>query len=155
VKIFDKTTMAVTTGAATLALGLTLLAPAQQANATGIWRIQSPTTGKCVQWNGYGKNITLVKCAKKYAQYWGFEGTQLVNISNEYAGWCLDVPKKAERAPVGRACAHANAIMANDKRVGHKTYMAGDGKYLKTVNGKIVCGKRTADKKKMQWKLIA
>ncbi|CAL2073726.1 ricin-type beta-trefoil lectin domain protein [Streptomyces murinus] len=154
-KTFSRTTTVVATGATALAFGVTLLGPAEPASADSlIWRIQSVTTGKCLQWNGLNKNVTLAKCAKKYSQYWGAEGTQVANLENILGGYCLDAPKTREKPPVGRGCYAAGAIMMNDKRLNHKTYMAGRLSYFKVVNGKVICGKRPKSLKTMTWKLI-
>lgn len=153
VKIFGKT-MALGGGLA-LALGFTLIGPTTQAQASVAFRVQSVTTGKCLQWNGINKAVTLAACKHAWAQIWSPEGIQLANDTNEYGAWCLDDPSTKEKAPTGRACANSGFVNMNDKRVGHTTYMASRGGYFKTVNGKAMWGKRTSALKDMRWKLIS
>ncbi|MEV5984619.1 hypothetical protein AB0L85_06290 [Streptomyces sp. NPDC052051] len=154
-KVFSKTTSTVATGATALALGFTLVGPTQPASASWplIWHLKSVKSGKCLQWNGVGKNVTFAKCQNKYSQYWGAMGTQVASLSNQLGGWCLSAPKKSEKAPIGTTCDKATAIMMNDKRLNHTTYMSAPKKYFKTVKGKPLCGNRTSNKKDMQWKL--
>ena len=144
---------------AVLALGFTLLGPTPPANASGAstFHLKSAVTGKCLQWNGVNKNITLATCKNKMSQYWGHEGAQIANYENPLGGYCLGISRNLEKPPVGRHCSDAPSTRANDLRYNHKTYLvaAPETGYhpcnFKTVSSKVVCGRRTSTLKPMQW----
>ncbi|WP_225827291.1 hypothetical protein [Streptomyces naphthomycinicus] len=154
-KFFSRTTTTVATGATAIAFGFTLLGPTSPAHASVAFRVQSVVNGKCMQWNGYNKAVTLATCKHKWSQIWSPEGTQLASDADQYGAWCLDDPSKREKAPTGRECRDSGVVIMNDKRIGHTTYMASHGGYFKTVDGKIKWGNRTSKNKYMQWKLLA
>ncbi|MEV6837660.1 hypothetical protein AB0N17_24660 [Streptomyces sp. NPDC051133] len=154
VKIFGK--KAVTSGA-TLALAFTLFGPTAPANAgDAIFHVHSAVTGKCLQWNGVGKTITLEKCANKMSQFWGQAGGQIASYADTHGDYCVSITKKLEKPPVGAYCWDAPGTRMNDHLFGHKTYFAAAAPgfpscNFKTVNKKAVCGKRTSTLKPMQW----
>src|SRR5690242_1260678 len=84
VKIFSKTAATVAAGAAALALGFTVLGPTTPAQASVAFRLKSVTSGKCMQWNGTNKAVTLAACKHKWSQIWSPEGTQLASDTNQY-----------------------------------------------------------------------
>ncbi|MFJ8534480.1 hypothetical protein [Streptomyces sp. NPDC093591] len=126
----------------------------------GAFQLKSVTTGKCLQWNGLNKAITLATCKEKYSQYWATYGTQIASLENNLGGYCFGTAKSMEKAPVGRACYQAPGLRGNDLRYNHKTYLASAGLgwptcYIKVVSGKAKCGKRTSDLKYMKWVVMA
>ncbi|MEU3825999.1 hypothetical protein AB0F36_11830 [Streptomyces sp. NPDC029080] len=159
-KFFGKS--AITTGT-TLALAFTLFGPTTSANAGDpIFHIKSPVTGKCLQWNGMHKAITLEKCAKKMTQYWGQAGGKIASYDNPHTYDCVSISKDEhlEKPPVGETCQDATGARMNDHRLGHMTYFAAAGGHgypfcnFKTVNKRAVCGKRTSTLKPMQWLIV-
>ncbi|MFI0188651.1 hypothetical protein ACH4PW_13970 [Streptomyces sp. NPDC017082] len=158
-KIFGKATVV---SGAVLALAFTALGPTTSANANGAstFRLKSAVTGKCLQWNGPNKAITLATCKKKNSQYWGQVAEQIASYADPYGGFCLGIAKKIEKAPVGRYCYEAPGARGNDFRYNHTTYLAAAGPgypscNFKTVSKKVVCGKRTKTLKPMQWVVTA
>ncbi|MFF5326644.1 hypothetical protein [Streptomyces rubradiris] len=144
-------------GGAVLALAFTALGPASSANAgASTFHLKSAVTGKCLQWNGPNKNVTLETCQKKKSQYWGQVASQIASYADPYGNFCLGIYKTLEKPPVGRYCYEAPGTRGNDFRYNHTTYLAAAGPgykpcNFKTVNKKVLCGKRTSTLKAMQW----
>ncbi|MEV6791078.1 hypothetical protein AB0M87_03570 [Streptomyces sp. NPDC051320] len=141
--------IAIASGALTLAF--TVFGPAAPASAWGSHHLVNKATGKCLQFNGVDKKVTLATCKKTDKQYWSNVGAKLANIGNQYGGWCLAHSGKNKPA-YGRGCSKAQVVSLNSLRNGDTTYI-GSAKcgMFKEVSGKVICGTRTSNKSQMQW----
>lgn len=87
-KLFRQTTATMATGVSAIAFAFTLLGPASPAQAGVAFRVQSAVNGKCMQWNGFNRAVTLTTCKHTWVQIWSPEGTQLASDANQYGAWC-------------------------------------------------------------------
>ncbi|MEV7399181.1 hypothetical protein AB0N93_02060 [Streptomyces sp. NPDC091267] len=149
---------AVTAAFATAALGFT--APQAHAGTMLEFRIKNVTTGKCLQWNGYNKRATQVKCKVTMKQYWGNAGYMIQSMGTGLVGeGCLTAPNKHEGQVYGRVCSNQKrkyigwTILSTAPNAKGVIFSASGG-YLKVpTSNKVVVGKRVSGNRDL-WKFI-
>ncbi|WP_405913323.1 RICIN domain-containing protein [Streptomyces sp. NBC_00963] len=146
-KIISK--IGVTTGVVTLAL--TAFGPVSPAQAWGSAHLMNKATGKCLQFNGLDKKVTLATCKNTNKQRWANSGSKLASMENPYGGDCLAHSGKNKPA-YGRGCSKAQVMMFSSLKVGDTTSIASAGcGYFKEVSGKVMCGARPSNKSQNAW----
>ncbi|WP_405890077.1 hypothetical protein OG427_13640 [Streptomyces sp. NBC_00133] len=145
-----------------LAVGLAVTGPASTAHAEpgGRWYIVNQANGKCIQGNGYNKNLTLGTCRKRDAFHWNNYGSaKYTNYSTGTAPFgmaCLagngrNKPVSLKRCDGGAGTAGWGIASLNN---GAKTPIANAANcgYLQAVSATALkCGKRPANRKTMTW----
>lgn len=129
---------------AALALGFTFLTPAAPAQAYHhvYFHIINKDTGKCLQWNGYHKNIIEATCKNKDTQWWAAEQAKVCSYANELGGWCLGYSGR-EKPMYGRGYSEAPQLIYSSLRNNAQTTIgAAQCGYFKAVSGKLLCGSR-------------
>ncbi|MFE2376949.1 RICIN domain-containing protein [Streptomyces sp. NPDC059398] len=139
----------ITTGVATLAL--TAFGPASPAQAWGSVHLVNKATGKCLQFNGLDKKVTLAACKNTNKQRWANMGSKLATIVNPYGGDCLAHSGKNKPA-YGRGCSKAQVMMFSSLKINSSTSIGSAGcGYFKEVSGKVMCGVRPSNRSQSTW----
>ncbi|MGW2491803.1 ricin-type beta-trefoil lectin domain protein [Streptomyces sp. NPDC001606] len=135
--------------AASVMLGVVGTASPAQAGAAQ-FRLRNVTTGTCLKYNGDGKAVTQVKCAKVRSQYWGRAGQYIVTMADAIPGLtCLTSGNGHEKSVTVKDCNDAdithNGWGVTSTNPHDKTVVANPVcGYLKVISGKVICGKRVA-----------
>ncbi|OPG02026.1 hypothetical protein B1R27_34370 [Streptomyces sp. GKU 895] len=144
--------------AGALALGFSALVPTSPAQAAAggtTFHLVNQATGKCLQMDWEGEKITQAKCKNTKKQWWGNWGGKLYSEYNR-ASWCMAHSGK-EKALYARNCSDSQVWGWTSLKPNAKTSIASAKcGYLKVVDGKVKCGKRTGigsepGRKKMTW----